>query len=313
MSCIGLIITGGSGLAGQALQKIHTNAIYISSKDFDLTKEKEVKAMFEEYKPDEVIHLAAKVGGIIKNMKYPADMLYENTLMNSFVIHYACKYNVKKLIGVLSNCAYPDIAENYPLREEYLYSGPPQKTNFAYAYSKRTLGVQIDSYRKQFNCNFFSVIPCNMYGPNDCFGKGNSHFVAALIRKIHEAKVNNKKTINLMGTGKPLRQYLYSEDFAKILLLLLDKYEGEKSINVAPAKQNPSIAKIAEIALEATDSQDIKIIFDESSPDGQYRKDLDTNRLIDIIGNFKFTSLSGGIKKTYEWYLNNIANMQKKE
>lgn len=284
---------------------MYPDAVYVNSKDYNLTKEKDVVSLFEEYKPDRVIHLAANVGGIIKNMKYPASMLYENVLMNSFVIHYAYKYNVKKLIGVLSNCAYPDIAKNYPLKEEYLFSGPPQITNFAYAYSKRTLGIQIDSYRKQYNCNFFGVIPCNMYGPNDCFDKENSHFLASLIRKIHEAEINNKKTITLMGTGKPLRQYLYSEDFAKILLLLIEKHDKGGLINVAPQKQNPSIEKIAKIALEATESKDTKILFDNSSPDGQYRKDLDVSKLKNIIGDFKFTSLHEGIKKTYSWYLKN--------
>jgi len=300
---IGLLVTGGTGLVGHALQKIYPDAIYVGSNDYDLTKEKEVKAMFEKYKPTKVIHLAANVGGITKNINYPADLLYQNVLMNTFVVHYAYKYNVEKLIGVLSNCSYPDIAKSYPMKEEYFYDGPPQSTNFAYAHSKRVLGVQIESCRKQYGCNFLSVIPCNLYGPYDNFDKKHGHFVAALIRKIHETKINNGKTIQLLGTGKPLRQYLFSEDLAKILVMLTEKYDWEGPVNIAPKNENPSIKEIAEIALKAMNANDIKIAFDNKSPDGQYRKDISIEKLLGIIGDFKFTSLFEGIKKTYEWYL----------
>ena len=306
MSEIGLLVTGGTGLVGNALQKINPDATYVSSKDHDLTKEDEVISMFEEYKPDKVIHLAAKVGGIIENINHPADFIRENVLMNTLVVDYAYKYKVKKLIGILSNCAYPDVAKSYPLKEEELYNGPPQSTNFAYAYSKRVLGVQIESYRKQYGCNFFCVIPCNLYGLHDNFDEQQSHFVPALIRKIQDAKINNKKKITLYGSGKPLRQYLYSEDLAKILMILLKKYDGEGPINIAPKNENPSIFEIAKIALKATDSTDIEIEFDDSYPDGQFQKDLSIKRLTEIIGSFNFTPLSEGIKKTFEWYLKSI-------
>ena len=306
MSYIGILVTGGTGLVGNALQKINPDAIYISSKDFDLTKEDEVISMFEEYKPDEVIHLAAKVGGIIENINHPANFIRENVLMNTLVVDYAYKYKVKKLIGILSNCAYPDVAKSYPLREEELYNGPPQSTNFAYAYSKRILGVQIESYRKQYGCNFFCVIPCNLYGPHDNFDEKQSHFVPALIRKIQDAKINNKKKITLYGSGKPLRQYMYSEDLAKILMILLKKYDGEGPINIAPKNENPSISEIAKIALKATGSTNIEIEFDKSYTDGQFQKDLSIKQLTKIIGDFNFTPLSEGIKKTFEWYLKSI-------
>ena len=301
-------MTGGTGLVGNDLQKICPDAIYVSSKDYDLTRENEVKAMFEKYKPDKVIHLAAKVGGIIENMSRPADFVYQNVLMNTFVVHYAYKYNVEKLIGILSNCAYPDVAKSYPLKEEQFYDGPPQSTNFSYAYSKRVLDVQIESYRKQYGCNFLGVISCNLYGPHDNFDEKESHFLAALIRKIHEAKENKRKTVELRGTGKPLRQYLFSEDLAEILLILLEKYDGTGPINIAPKNENPSITEIAEIALQTTESLDIDLVFDKSFPDGQYRKDLSNEKLLEAIGDFEFTPLSVGIKKTYEWYLKSIVS-----
>ncbi len=298
---MGLLVTGGSGLVGHALQKFCPDAIYVSSKDYDLTKEKQVKSMFEKHKPTKVIHLAAKVGGIKDNIDHPADFVYQNVLMNSYIVHYAYKYNVKKLIGVLSNCAYPDIAKSYPLVEKQFYDGPPAVTNFSYAISKRVLDVQIKSYKKQYNCNFFSIIPCSIYGPYDKFEEDKSHFLSALIKKIYNAKKNNKKILKLFGTGKPLRQYIYSEDLGKILLLLLNKYDDGETINVAP-EENLSISQIAKTALEATDSTDLKITFDTSFPDGQYRKDLGSDKLFNIIDNFEFTPLSEGIKKTYEWF-----------
>jgi GDP-L-fucose synthase len=295
-----LLVTGGTGLVGHALQKIKPDAIYVGSKNFDLTKKEEVEAMFQTYKPKKIIHLAAKVGGIIDNMNHPAEFIYQNVLINSYVIHYANKYQVKKLIGVLSNCAYPDISKKYPLSEEQLHNGSPQSTNFSYAYAKRVLEVQISSYKKQYGCNFSSVIPCSIYGPYDNFDKKSSHFLSALIKKILEAKKKNEKTITLLGTGKPLRQYIYSEDLARILLSLLDIYKGTEPINIAP-DENLSIKQIAEIALKVTDSSDIQIQFDDSFPDGQYRKDLRNNKLLNIIGNFHFTPLADGVKQTYEW------------
>lgn len=313
MNLITILVTGGTGLVGHALQKINPDAIYVSSREFDLTKEEQVKKMYEKYKPTKVIHLAAKVGGIIRNINFPADLLYHNVLINSYVVHYAYKYKVDKLIGVLSNCSYPDVGKRYPLKEEYFYDGSPQKTNFAYAYSKRVLGIQIESYKKQYGCNFYSVIPCNMYGPYDNFDEKQSHFVAALIRKIHEAKINRKKKIVLLGTGKPLRQYLFSEDFAKIILILLEKYNGEGPINIAPKNENPSILEITKIALKTTDSEDMNIEFDKSFPDGQNRKDLNVEKLIEIIGDFDFTTLYTGIKKTYQWYLKNVNTLEKGE
>ena len=296
-----LLVTGGTGLVGNALQKVYPDAIYVSSKDYDLTKKGEVKSMFEKYTPANVIHLAARVGGIIDNMNHPAEFIYQNVLMNTYVIHYANKYKVKKLIGLISNCAYPDKVEKYPMVEEQLHDGPPAITNFSYAYSKRTLEAQIKAYRSQYSCNYFCVIPCNLYGPHDKFDENKSHFLAALIRKIYDAKKNEKKIITLLGTGKPLRQYLYSEDLAKILLLLLEKHDGEGPINIAP-EENISIAQIAKIALKAIESSDLELVFDESFLDGQYRKDICSDKLFDIIDDFKFISLFDGIKETYEWY-----------
>lgn len=296
-----LLVTGGTGLVGHALQKIKPDAIYVGSKDFDLTKESDVKKMFDKYQPTHLIHLAAKVGGIKDNIEHQADFYYQNIMMNTLVLHYAYKYKVKKLLATISNCAYPDVAKKYPLLEEQLYDGPPAKTNFSYGLAKRMLDVQIKSYNMQYNCNFIGAIPCSIYGPYDEFSDGQSHFLAALIKKIYNANKENKKELQLFGTGKPLRQYIYSEDLAKIIIKLLNEYEGEQILNIAP-KENLSIKEIAQIALKSTDSTHLKLNFDSKFPDGQFRKDLGSHKLFNIIGNFEFTSLSVGIKKTYEWY-----------
>ena len=259
--------------------------------------------MFEKHKPTHVIHLAAKVGGIKDNIKHPADYFYQNTMMNNYVIHYACKYNVKKLIATLSNCAYPDVAKKYPMTEEQLHDGLPAPTNLAYGMAKRIMDTQIKAYRKQHGCKFSCVIPCSIYGPFDKFGDEESHFLAALIKKIYNANKKNIKNIKLMGTGKPLRQYIYSEDLGKILLLLLQKYDDDRPVNISP-NTNLSIREITEKTLKATGSN-LKIEFDKKSPDGQYRKDLSNKKLIKIIKDFKFTPLNEGVKKTYEWYKEN--------
>lgn len=302
-----LLVTGGTGLVGSALQKVCPDAIYLGSKDYDLTREVEVKAMFDKYGPTHVIHLAARVGGITDNISHPAELIYQNILMNTYVVHYAHEYRVRKLICALSNCAYPDRVEKYPMLEDQLFEGAPAATNFAYAQSKRALEAQVRAYREQYGCNYFSVIPCSVYGPHDNFEEDRSHFLAALIRKIYDANKGNKKNIELLGTGKPLRQYIYSEDLAKILLLLLERYDGKGPVNIAP-DENYSIAEIAQIALNATGSSNLKVVFDKSSPDGQYRKDLGSDKLFNIIGNFEFTPLSEGIKETYEWFEENGAS-----
>jgi len=255
--------------------------------------------MFEKYKPKKIIHLAAKVGGIKENINHPADFIHENVLMNSHVIHYAYKYKVKKLLATLSNCAYPDIAKKYPMTEDQLHNNLPAPTNLAYGYSKRMADIYIKSYREQYGCKFISAIPCSIYGPHDRFEDEKGHFLAALIKKIYFANKNNQDSIKLFGTGKPLRQYIYSEDLAKILLILLEKYDDSDPINIAP-EENLSIKKIAQTAVQATASN-LEIFFDKTSPDGQYRKDISSKKLFNIIGHFKFTPLLEGIKKTYQW------------
>jgi len=292
-----ILVTGGSGLVGTCLKKIISNAVYVTSKDYNLTKENDVQKMFIDHKPDVVIHLAAKVGGIIDNINHPAEYFTENVLMNTLLIDYSYKNNVTQFLGILSTCIYPDTVESYPLNEEDLHLGPPTITNFSYGYSKRCMAVQIDSYNQQYGTKYNYLIPCNLYGDNDKNDINKSHFVTALIKKIYEANKNNSDHITLFGDGTPFRQFLHASDLANIIKLVIDNNIVE-SFNVATT-ENYSIKEIAEIALKSCNSSNLAINFDTTKPNGQYRKDVSIKKLNTLFPEYSPISLSDGIKNIY--------------
>jgi GDP-L-fucose synthase len=283
-------------MTGKSLQKILPQANYVSSKQWDLRNPYDVEELFYGYKPDCVIHLAAKAGGIFDNMKKPAEYFDDNVLINTNVLRASKKYGVDRLIAMLSTCAYPDIAPSYPMKEEDIHLGPPAPTNISYGYSKRALSIQIDAYNKQYETKYQYLIPSNLYGPNDKFGE-NSHFIAALIKKIHQAKIRGEKKIILFGDGTPLRQFMHSDDLAYIIKYCLenDIYEH---MNVA-SDENLSIKDMAIIALKAMGSEDFVVEFDTTKPNGQFRKDVSTEKLRKFIPDFKPYGLYEGITKTY--------------
>ena len=300
-----IIVTGGSGLVGKSLRKFLPNAVYLSSKDYDLTTENGVRTMYLSQKPDVVVHLAAKVGGILDNINKPAEYYTDNVLMNTLLIDYARKTNTKRFIGVLSTCIFPDVMESYPMKEDDLHSGPPTITNFSYGYAKRSMAVQIDSYNKQYGTKYQYLTPCNLYGLGDKDHESNSHFITALVKKIFDAKQNNENTITLFGDGTPLRQFMYADDFAKIIYDVIsnDIYD---SFNVA-GNENLTIKEMAEIALKACDAENIEIKWDLSKPNGQHRKDVCTNKLKYLLPDFNPLSLSEGIKLVYKSYYDKIS------
>lgn len=293
-----ILVTGGSGLVGQFLKQIMPDAVYLSSKDCDLTNQKQVSDLFENIKPKKVIHLAARVGGITENIKYPAEFFDQNVLMNTFVVQNSYKHRVDYCLSILSTCIYPDVVSQYPMIEKDLFAGPPAPTNFSYAYSKRALAAQINAYNKQYGTNYNYLIPCNLYGEYDKFDD-NAHYVSALIKKIHSA-AKNKTDVEIFGDGTPLRQFMYAGDLAKIIKYFIDNNIKE-SCNVSN-NENYSIEKIAKIGLECTDNQNLQLIFNKDKPNGQYRKDVSNKKLLEIIGNFEFTPLNFGIKKVYNYY-----------
>jgi len=292
-----ILITGGSGMVGNSLKKFLPEAVYVSSKDYDLTKENDVTEMFKKYNPTKVVHLAARVGGIIDNIEHPHDYFIENIKMNTFMVEQSFKHNVKQFIGILSTCIYPDTVQNYPMTEDDLHLGPPTITNFSYGYSKRSFAVQIDALNKQYGTKYQYLTPCNLYGENDKMGH-NSHFVAALLEKIIKANNENKDEILLFGTGKPLRQFMHSDDLAWVINECLnnDIYE---SFNVA-SKENLSIKEMAEKTLKVLGLEHIKIKFDSTKPDGQYRKDVSIDKLNNLLPNFNSLTFEKGIKRVYD-------------
>ena len=297
MDNVRILVTGGSGMVGKSLKKFLPNATYLSSKDFDLTKEVDVVRMYDSYKPNVVIHLAAKVGGIIDNINKPSDYFSDNVMMNTILVDKAREFGVERFIGILSTCIYPDKVDTYPMTEEMLHQGPPTPTNFSYGYAKRCLAVHIDACNKQYGTKYQHLTPCNLYGENDKFGE-NSHFIAALVKKIVKMEKKGKDTLKLFGTGKPLRQFMHSDDLAWVIKECLDKNIYE-SFNVA-TEENLSIRNMAEIALDSCNLKKVKLTFDKTKPDGQYRKDVSIEKLKGLLPNFKTLLLSEGIKKVYD-------------
>lgn len=291
-----IIVTGGSGMIGNSLKKILPNAIYLSSKDYDLTSKSEIKSMITLEKPDIVIHGAAKVGGIIDNIKKPGEYYTENILMNTLLIDECYKNNINRFIGILSTCMYPDVVDEYPMTEEQIHIGPPTQTNFSYGYAKRAMGVQIEAYNKQYGTKYQYLIPCNLFGEFDKYGE-NSHFVAALLKKIIIAKRNNDDKIILYGTGRPLRQFLYSDDLTFVIKKCIDN-DIYDNMNVGTDRVL-SIDEMTKIALKVCDAEHIKIEYDNSYPDGQYRKDVSIQKLKNKIPDFIPTTFEDGLTLTY--------------
>ena len=300
-----IVVTGGSGLVGKSLKKILPYAHYLSSKDFDLTTEKGVLNMYDKYKPTIIIHLAAKVGGIVDNINKPAEYFTENILMNTLLIEYAKRYNVKRFIGVLSTCIYPDVLEKYPMDEEDIHNGAPTETNFSYGYAKRSMAVQIDAFNKQYGTKYQYLTPCNLYGLDDKDGENNSHFITALVKKIFDANQNKTNHITLYGDGSPLRQFMFADDFAKVIYDVIDK-EIYDNFNVA-SEENLSIKDMVKIALDSCDSKHLEIVWDNTKPNGQYRKDVSVKKLKSLLPDFNPLPLSEGIKIVYKNYYDKIS------
>ena len=293
-----ILITGGSGLLGTYLKKILPKAKYISSKDYDLTLEKDVIRLFEDYKFTTVIHLAARVGGVHHNIEEPVKYFEENILMNTFVLKESYKFNVKQFTGILSSCIYPDNISSYPIKEDQLIEGAPHQDLFSYSYAKRCLAIQVDMYNKKYNTNYNYLIPCNLYGEFDKFDQIRGHFVGALIHKIITAKNSKENSIELFGDGTPLRQFMHARDVAKVICNMIetDRYPN---MNIA-TDENYSVDKIAKIALKVCDAEHLEIKYNPNRPNGQMRKDIDTSAFEKNFPNFKLIRLSEGIKEIYE-------------
>ncbi|MGY5238260.1 GDP-L-fucose synthase family protein [Clostridium tertium] len=301
-----IYVAGHRGLVGSAIvrelnKKGYSNIIGKTHKELDLMDAVAVENFFKEEKPEYVFLAAAKVGGIYANSTYPADFIYENLQIQNNVIGNSHKYGVKKLMFLGSSCIYPKMCPQ-PIKEEYLLSGYLEETNEAYALAK-IAGLKMCQYfNKQYGTNFISVMPTNLYGPYDNFHPEHSHVMPALIRRFHEAKVNGAKEVVVWGSGKPLREFLYSEDMADACIYLMENYEGNDFFNIGTGKEI-TIKGLAELIKEVVGYEG-EIVWDSSKPDGTPRKLLDVSRLESQGWKYKM-ELKDGVKEAYEWYLEN--------
>ena len=309
-----VLITGGSGLVGQGIKanipdnELH-NYIFLSSKDGDLRDYIQTQAIFEKYKPDYVIHLACKVGGLFANIKYKADFYYQNSLINNNVIHLSYIYKVKKLVSCLSTCVFPELGP-FPINETLLHNGISHNSNLGYGMVKRMIDIQNKVYNDQFKCQFTSVIPTNVYGKFDNFDLEDSHLIPALIRKCYEAKRDDKPFI-VMGSGTPLRQFIDSRDLGKLILWVLEDYhEIEPIILSVSESQEVTIKYVAEIIKKCVGYSG-DITWNTEKIDGQYKKTACNDKLMKYLPNFKFREFESSIQETVDWFIENYNHVRK--
>lgn len=300
-----IYIAGHRGLVGSSLYRLltklgYTNLVVRTRSELDLTNQLAVTEFFANEKPDYVFLAAAKVGGINYNKTNPADFIYENLMIQANIIHNSYVNKVKKLLFLGSSCIYPK--ENpLPINENRLLCAPLEPTNEAYALAKISGLKMCDYYKKQYGCNFISVMPCNLYGPNDCFDLEKSHVISALLKKFDIAKNNNTQEIVMWGTGAAKREFLYVDDLAEALLLLMNEYSGD-FVNIGTGNEI-SMGDLYQM-VSNTVKYSGKLVFDTSKPDGTISKVMDVTK-IKSLGWVPKTDMETGLRLTYEWYLKN--------
>jgi len=312
-----VLVTGGSGLVGQAIKHVIETEpegsrfgkkpgetwIFVGSSEADLRDAEQTRKLFDKYKPTHVIHLAALVGGLYKNMKYKLTFLRDNIHINDNVLHTSYSTGTQKLISCLSTCVFPDVV-TYPLDETKIHNGPPHESNFGYAHAKRLVDVQNHAYKEQFGCNFTSAIPTNIFGPNDNFHLEDSHVIPGLIHKCYLAKKNNTPFV-VSGSGKPLRQFIYSYDLAKLFVWMLREYDDVEPVTFCVAEDDEvSIKSVADGIVKAMGFEG-EYRFDTTRADGQFRKRASNEKLIKLMGGFEFTPFDLALDSTVKWFVEN--------
>ncbi|MVM33333.1 NAD-dependent epimerase/dehydratase family protein [Spirosoma sp. HMF4905] len=301
-----IYVAGHRGMVGSAIiRKLqaegYTTIITRTSSELDLRNQTAVADFFDQERPEYVFLAAAKVGGIMANNTYRAEFLYDNLMIESNIIHQAYKTEVKKLLFLGSSCIYPKLAPQ-PLKEEYLLSGFLESTNEPYAIAKIT-GIKLcESYRSQYGCDFISAMPTNLYGPNDNYDLQGSHVLPALIRKFHEAKINNQPTVEVWGTGSPMREFLHADDLADACFFLMEHYNGELFVNIGTG-EDVTIREVAELIKEIVGFEG-ELRWNTDKPDGTPRKLMDVSRL-HSMGWKHTTELKQGLERTYQDFLAN--------
>jgi GDP-L-fucose synthase len=303
-----ILVTGGTGMVGHAFARVKTdhNLILVGSRDYDLVTIKDTTKMFSSLKPDAVVHLAARVGGVKGNSDYVAQYFSDNIRINTNVLDCAMLNNIPKVISLLSTCIYPDKVA-YPLTEEQIHNGVPHSSNFGYAYAKRMIDVQNQAIRSQYGLKYTSLIPNNLYGPNDNFGLYNSHVIPAMIRKIFEGKINDSSVV-FWGDGKPLREFTFADDIANIVLKMIS-IDHLSPINIGNPGEH-SIEDVAKTLCNILDYDFKKIIWNKSYPSGQLRKPSSNKKFKEIFPRFEYTELKVGLEKTCEWFVEKYPNVR---
>ncbi|KAJ7201051.1 hypothetical protein GGX14DRAFT_465578 [Mycena pura] len=314
-----ILVTGGTGLVGKALQHIietepvgskfgkqpNETWIFLSSSDGDMRDQEQTVKLYEKYKPTHVIHLAAlgSFGGLFRNMKYKLTFLRDNILINDNVLHASYTHKTTKLISCLSTCVFPDKVE-YPLDENKIHLGPPHESNFGYAHAKRMVDVQNHAYKEEFGCNFTSAIPTNIFGPYDNYDLEDAHVIPALVHKCYLAKKNGTPFI-VSGTGKPLRQFIFSYDLAKLFVWMLREYDEVDPLILSVGEdEEVSIKEVADAIVKAVGFEG-HYSFDTTRADGQFRKPASNKKLLDRIGGFQFTPFEEALNLSVKWFVEN--------
>eukprot|EP00300_Choanocystis_sp_HF-7_P038438 c55382_g1_i1.p1 GENE.c55382_g1_i1~~c55382_g1_i1.p1 ORF type:complete len:334 (+),score=78.97 c55382_g1_i1:58-1002(+) len=305
-----VLVTGGSGLVGKALQAVLSREppadeswVFLSSADADLRDLSQTRHVFELHKPTHVLHLAAYVGGLFKNMRQKVEFWRFNALMNDNVME-CCREVDCKLVSCLSTCVFPD-KTSYPIDETMLHLGPPHSSNEGYAYAKRMIDVLNRCYAQEFGCRFTSVIPTNVYGSHDNYNLEDSHVIPGLIHKCYLAKVNNTP-FTILGTGTPMRQFIFSEDLAKLMIWTLRNYDSVEPLILSVDPEDE--VSIREVALMIAGAMGFEgeIIFDSTKADGQFKKTASNRKLRELLPSFEFTPLTEGIQQSVQWFIRNF-------
>ncbi|OQR79901.1 GDP-L-fucose synthase-like [Tropilaelaps mercedesae] len=314
-----VLVTGGSGLVGQAIQEVLKDPsqtkpnevwVFLSSADGDLRNPASVKSIFAKHKPTHVVHLAAFVGGLFRNMRLNLDFLRFNLAINENVLHTSHLYDVVKVVSCLSTCIFPD-RTTYPIDETMIHNGPPHVSNFGYSHAKRLIDVQNKAYFAQHGRRYTAVIPTNVFGPHDNFNVDDGHVLPGLIHKAYIAKREGKPLV-VWGSGKPLRQFVYSLDLARLIVWVLRDYpEVEPIILSVNESQEVSIADAAAMVAKAMDILLDNVIFDVSKADGQFKKTASNAKLRRYLPEFQFTPLDVAIRETVEWFQTNYETARK--
>ena len=300
-----ILVTGGTGLVGSRF--IGDDYIKVGSKDINLLNQNSIEEFLKDKDIDGIIHCAARVGGVKGNMAYPGEFTYENLKMNTGIIEEARKAGIRKMISFSSTCVFPDKVE-YPLTPNKIHLGPPHSSNYGYAYAKRMAEIQMQSYREQYGVNYFSVIPCNIYGPADNYHLEDGHVLPSLIHKFYLADLEGSD-VTIWGSGSPLREFIFSEDVAKLTRELFDNYTDGTPVIISSGYEI-SIRDVVEVIAREFDFKG-NIIWDSSKPEGQFRKPSDNSIIRSIAPDFKFTPIEEGIHKSVKWFKDNYPNIRK--